>query len=148
MRIVTNCCPKFRFFFVRWLASNTPNSLKYQFLGSVVPLANFCCYCSSFLLLPKTESLFCFHLFCIILSLSCNLILIFWYLSAFLLSPASHPSHLKAISPVTGQTLYVSVNAFVQSPFYFFLYFIEFHFESLLLPFFLTAFVFQFNFAK
>ena len=80
----------------------------------------FCCYCSSFLLLPKTESLFCFHLFCIILSLSCNLILIFWYLSAFLLSPASHPSHLKAISPVTGQTLYVSVNAFVQSPFYFF----------------------------
>ena len=73
-------------------------------------------------------SLFCFHLFCIILLLSCYIILIFCYLSPFLLSPASHPSHLKAISPVTGQTLYVSVNAFVQSPFYFFLYFIVFLF--------------------
>ena len=75
-----------------------------------------------------SESLFCFHSFCIILLLSCYLILIFCYLSAFLLSPTSHPSHLKAISPVTGQTLYVSVNAFVQSPFYFFLYLIVFSF--------------------
>ena len=110
------CC--YCFSYQICISCTLPNKTELKRFVAIVPL--FCCY------LNGISFQFSFILYYPLLS--CYLILIFCYLSAFLLSPASHPSHLKAISPVTGQTLYVSVNAFVQSPFYFFLRFIVFVF--------------------